>query len=139
MPIELVLLVSQVQCPSSSLVQDNQISKYTMEPIQSQDIHSQAVGIDVSAETLQARLGLSKSDRELSYSQSRRFPNSEDGYRQLTKWVRSKGADLQQCCRLLWKRPAVVRAAGLLAASGGPAGVRAGCQSGLPLGPEPAG
>ncbi|MDZ7692541.1 MAG: IS110 family transposase [Balneolaceae bacterium] len=97
LPIELVFMVSQVQCPSSSLVQDNQISKYTMEPIQSQDIHSQAVGIDVSAETLQARLGLSKSDRELSYSQSRRFPNSEDGYRQLTKWVRSKGADLQQC------------------------------------------
>ncbi|MDZ7691321.1 MAG: transposase, partial [Balneolaceae bacterium] len=137
LPIELVLLVSQVQCPSSSLVQDNQISKYTMEPIQSQDIHSRAVGSDVSAETLQARLGLSKSDRELSYSQSRRFPNSEDGYRQLTKWVRSKGATAAVLVCYGSDRRVFEQLAYWLHQAGRQVCVLVASR-GLPLGPEPA-
>ena len=68
-----------------------------METMQSQAIGDQSVGIDVAADTLQARIGLSTTDRQLHYSRSQGFPNTEAGYRQLVEWVRSKPVDIAEC------------------------------------------
>lgn len=66
-----------------------------MKTFRPQDIHARSVGIDVSAESLQVRLGMVSTNRKTRYSRSQQFPNTEQGFRQMLKWVRSEGP-LQQ-------------------------------------------
>ncbi|MGK7369301.1 MAG: IS110 family transposase [Candidatus Halalkalibacterium sp. M3_1C_030] len=60
-----------------------------MNSIDSQAIHTQSVGIDVSEATLEVRVG-SASSRQSNFTRPRSFSNTEDGYHRMLEWVRSK-------------------------------------------------
>ncbi len=61
-----------------------------MNSIDSQDIHTQSVGIDISAETLKVRLGAAPSGGQFHFTRPRSFSNIEEGFRRMLEWVRSK-------------------------------------------------
>ncbi|MDR8394682.1 transposase [Aliifodinibius sp. S!AR15-10] len=68
-----------------------------MNMIESQDILAQSVGIDVSADTLEVRIGTAGPDRELRFSRSRSLPNTEEGFQALLEWARSQSVAPEDC------------------------------------------
>lgn len=67
-----------------------------MNSIDSQDIHAQSVGIDVSAETLTVRLATATTDHKYHYTRSKEFSNAEEGYRRMLQWVETRTTN-QDC------------------------------------------
>lgn len=58
-----------------------------MDTIIFDQIQQQSVGIDVSSETLEVRLGTRSTDRQLTYTPCRRFPNTQQGFSNLLEWL----------------------------------------------------
>lgn len=50
-------------------------------------IQQQSVGIDVSSETLEVRLGTRRTDHQLTYTPCRSFPNTPQGFANLVEWL----------------------------------------------------
>lgn len=61
-------------------------------------ITSESAGIDVSADTLQVRIGQKRDNDQLDYSPSKEFANNHSGFRKLYDWV----CDKVDCPRKLW-------------------------------------
>lgn len=61
-----------------------------MNSVDSQDLHSQSVGIDVAKETLEVRLGADTSDRQYEFTRPKRFSNTKEGFRKMVQWVQAK-------------------------------------------------
>ena len=60
-----------------------------MNSTDSQAIHTQSVGIDISEATLEVRLG-SATNGQFYFTHAKSFANTEEGYRQMLEWVQSK-------------------------------------------------
>lgn len=50
-------------------------------------ITTESAGIDISADSLQVRVGWKSANQQLDYSPAERFTNDQDGFRTLYKWV----------------------------------------------------
>lgn len=58
-----------------------------MNTINSSQIQQQSVGIDVSSQTLEVRLGTRRTDNRLAYTRCWSFPNTRKGFTNLLEWV----------------------------------------------------
>lgn len=104
-----------------------------MNAVDSQDIHTQSVGIDVSAETLEVRLGADTGDHSFHYTRPKQFSNTQEGYHRMLEWIESESKPPQLLVYYGSDRR-ILRRAGLFPLPGRSPGMRTGSKSGPSLG-----